>query len=218
MEKKEIFEKLSNAIVRGDQEGVKGIAKEALDLKIDPLEAVEKGLSHGMKIIGDKFEKGEIFLPEMLIAADAFNGAMEVLKPAIESRGEKFKKAGKILIGTVKGDVHSIGKNIVSTVLETNGFEVVDVGVDVQSLAIIEEAQKLKADAIALSALMTTSMPGQKEVIDILNEMGLRKDFFVIVGGGPVNAEWAEEIGADGYGDTAFDAVNIVNKLISQKS
>jgi len=218
MEKKEIFDRLVNSICEGDQEGIKSIAKEALDFNIDPLEVVEKGLTKGMIIVGSKFEKGEVFLPEMLIAADTFNSAMDIIKPVINSQGKTLKKAGKVLIGTVKGDVHNIGKNIVTTVLETNGFEVVDAGVDVQSLAIIEEAEKVKADIIALSALMTTSMPGQKEVIDILNDMGIRKNFFVIVGGGPVNAEWAEEIGADGYGDTAFDAVNIINKLISQKS
>ena len=218
MGEKDIFKRLADAVIDGVQEDIRDIAKEAIEAQIDPLDAVEQGLSEGMKVVGNRFESGEIFLPEMLIAADTFNAAMDVLKPVIESQNKEIKKAGKVMIGTVKGDVHSIGKNIVATVLETNGFEIVDVGVDQQSLSIIEEAEKEGADVIALSALMTTSMPGQKEVIEVLNEMGLRKKFYVIVGGGPVNAEWAEEIGADGYGETAFHAVEVIKRLIGKKT
>jgi len=217
MGKMQILEGLIKAIVDGDQEEVKNNARKALESKLDPLEAVGKGLSEGMKVVGRRFEKGEIFLPELLIAAGTFNTAMEILKPAIESQNKQISKIGKVIIGTVKGDVHNIGKNIVATVLETNGFEVVDIGVDNQSLNIIEEAKKTKADVIALSALMTTSMPGQKEVIDILNEMELRDKYFVIVGGGPVSAEWAEQINADGYGETAFKAVEVIKRLIREK-
>ena len=218
MGEKDIFKRLADAVIDGVQEDIRDIAKEAIEAQIDPLDAVEQGLSEGMKVVGNRFESGEIFLPEMLIAADTFNAAMDVLKPVIESQNKEIKKSGKVVIGTVKGDVHSIGKNIVATVLETNGFDVVDVGVDQQSLSIIEEAEKEGVDVIALSALMTTSMPGQKEVIEVLNEMGLRKKFYVIVGGGPVNAEWAEEIGADGYGETAFHAVEVIKRLIGKKT
>ena len=217
MNKEDIFERFSDAIIAGDQEIVKEIAKESLQENIDPLESVELGLSKGMKIIGDRFEKGEVFLPELLIAADTFNAAMEILNPAIEEQKKELEASGRVLLATVKGDVHSIGKNIVATVLETNGFEVIDIGVDQQSLNIIEEAKKNKADVIALSALMTTSMPGQKEVVDILNELGLRDKFKVVVGGGPVTAEWAEQIGADGYGETAFQAVTLINALVNGK-
>ena len=215
MDTKDIFKRFSEAIIAGDQDSIKVIAKESLDEGIDPLDSVENGLSVGMKIIGDRFEKGEVFLPELLIAADTFNAAMDILKPAIEEQKKVLEANGRVLLATVKGDVHSIGKNIVSTVLETNGFEVIDIGVDQQSLNIIEEAKKNKADVIALSALMTTSMPGQKEVIDILNELGLRDKFKVVVGGGPVTSEWAEQIGADGYGETAFQAVTLINSLLN---
>ena len=215
MSKDDIFKKLSDAIITGNQTLVKKAAKESLEAGIDPLEAVENGLSAGMRVIGDRFEKGEVFLPELLIAADTFNAAMEIFKPAIEEQKKELEASGRVLLATVKGDVHSIGKNIVATVLETNGFDVIDIGVDQQSLNIIEEAKKNKADVIALSALMTTSMPGQKEVIDILNELGLRDKFKVVVGGGPVTADWAEQIGADGYGDTAFQAVKLINSLIN---
>jgi len=212
-----IFEQLCYAIVETDQEGIKSIAQEAVNSGIDPLEAVQKGLSEGMKVIGKKFESGEIFLPEMLMAAETFNEAMEVFKPAIKAQKKEVTSAGKVVIGTVNGDVHSIGKNIVATVLETNGYEIIDIGVDQKSLNIIEEAQKHNADVIALSALMTTSMPGQKEVIDILKEKGLRDKFLVIIGGGPVSEEWAEEIGADGYGNSPFQAVSLLEKLLHTK-
>ncbi|MFW6137895.1 MAG: corrinoid protein [Spirochaetota bacterium] len=217
MDTKQAYGQLSNAIVETDQEKIKVIAQQALDKGIDPLEAVQNGLSEGMKIVGKKFESGEVFLPEMLMAAEAFNKAMEVFKPAIESQKKEIDRAGKVVIGTVKGDVHNIGKNIVATVLETNGYEVVDIGVDQQSLNIIEEAQKQNADVIALSALMTTSMPGQKEVIEILKEKGLREKFLVMVGGGPVSREWAEEIGADGYGQSPFRAVSQLERLLAVK-
>ncbi len=126
-------------------------------------------------------------------------------------------KRGRILIGTVKGDVHNIGKNIVATVFETQGFDVVDIGIDNPSLKFIEEAEKVKADVIALSSLMTTTMPGQKEVIDTLKEMNLRDKYFVIVGGGPVTQEWADRIGADGYEKSAIQAVEIVKKLLAKR-
>ena len=216
MTKEDIFNQMAEVIISGDQERAKELAVQSLDMNIDPLESVERGLSSGMKIIGERFERGEVFLPELLIAADTFNAAMTVLKPAIEKQKKVLEASGKVLLATVKGDIHSIGKNIVATVLETNGFEVIDIGVDQKSLNIIEEAKKNNADVIALSALMTTSMPGQKEVIDILNELGLRERFKVIVGGGPVTEEWAEKIGADGYGETAFQAVKLVGELVKK--
>jgi corrinoid protein of di/trimethylamine methyltransferase len=217
MEKKQIMEGLATAIVEGDQERAKENAKEVVGGHIDPLEAVEQGLSKGMATVGNRFEREEAYLPELLMAANAFNAAMEILKPEIETQKKQVTKMGTILIGTVKGDVHNIGKNIVATILETNGFEVVDIGVDNPSLKIVQEAGKAKADVIGLSSLMTTTMPGQREVIEILKEMNLRNKYIVIVGGGPVSREWADEIGADGYGDSAIQAVEIVKKLLGQR-
>jgi corrinoid protein of di/trimethylamine methyltransferase len=217
MDQKEIFENLSKAIIEGDEDKAKEYANEVLQNKIDPLKAVEQGLSKGMVTLGERFEKGEVFLPDLLIAADAFNVAIELLKPAMEAQKKQVVKAGTVLIGTVNGDVHGIGKNIVAIVLEANGFGVVDIGVDNPSLKFIEEAQKVKADVIGLSSLMTTTMPAQKEVIDILKEMNLRKKYFVIVGGGPVTKEWADKIGADGYAGSAFQAIEVIKRLLSQK-
>jgi len=217
VEPKEILSNLTAAIIEGDSDKARKNAREALISKIDPLKAVEEGLSKGMAVVGENFENGETFLPGLLMAADAFTAAMEILKPEIEAQKKQMAKTGTILIGTVKSDVHTIGKNIVATVLGTQGFDVVDIGIDNPSLKFIEEAEKVKADVIALSSLMTTTMPGQKEVIDTLKEMKLRDKYFVIVGGGPVSQGWAEKIGADGYGKSAMQAVEIVKKLMSKK-
>lgn len=217
MEKIQIMENLAEAIVDGDEEYARESAKAALAQQIDPLEAVEQGLSKGMAVIGDTFERGEIFLPELLMAANAFKAAMEILQPEIEAQQKQITRAGTILVGTVRGDVHNIGKNIVATVLETNGFEVIDIGVDQSPLDIIQAAEKTKAEAIALSSLMTTTMPAQKEVIEVLKEMGLREKYIVIVGGGPVTQEWADKIGADGYGESAIQAVATVKKLLNSR-
>jgi corrinoid protein of di/trimethylamine methyltransferase len=217
MEGKEIFEKLARAVIEGDEEKCKEYAREVLRDKVDPLKAVEQGLSKGMISLGERFERGEVFLPDLLIAADAFNVAIEVLRPAMEAQKKQIAKLGTVLIGTVNGDVHGIGKNIVAVVLGAYGFEVVDMGVDNPSLKFIQEAEKVKADLIGLSSLMTTTMPAQREVIEILKEMHLREKYMVMVGGGPVTQEWADRIGADGYAGSAFQAVEVVKRLLSQK-
>jgi len=217
MSKQEILEQLAKAVVEGDKNSARENAQAAVDEGLDPLEAVDRGLSKGMEVVGANFESGESFLPELLMAADSFNTAMEILNPLIEANKQKISKLGTALLATVKGDMHNIGKNIVATVLETNGFEVVDIGIDQSTLNIIEAAQKHKADFIGLSSVMTTTMPYQKEVIETLSEMGLREKFFVLVGGGPVTQKWADEIGADGYGETAVDAVGVAKKLLEKK-
>lgn len=218
MGKKEILGNLATAIIEGDQNSVRQNTRKAIDEKLDPFEAIDQGLSKGMKIVGASFEKGEAFLPELLMAADAFSAAMEILTPAIEANKEKITKLGTFVLATVKGDQHNIGKNILATVLEINGFEVVDIGIDQPTLAIIEAAQKHNADFIGLSSVMTTTMPYQKELIAVLSEMGLRENFFILVGGGPVTQTWADEIGADGYGATAVEAVGIAKSLLPQKN
>jgi corrinoid protein of di/trimethylamine methyltransferase len=217
MDENQILEKLAAVVIDGTEDEAKALAQAVVANKIDPLEAIEHGLSKGMEIIGGRFECGEAYLPELLMAAASFNAAMAVLKPEIEAQKKQMAKMGKVLIGTVKGDVHSIGKDIVASVMRTGGFEVVDMGVDNPSLNIIQEAEKIKADVIALSSMMTTTMPAQKEVIDKLKEMGIRQKYFVIIGGGPVNPEWADRIGADGYGKSAIDAVALVKGFMAKK-
>jgi corrinoid protein of di/trimethylamine methyltransferase len=216
MKKQQILENLAEAMIKGNQQLAKENAQKAIDEEMDPLEAVDDGLSKGMEVVGAQFENGDVFLPELLMAADAFKAAMEILGPVIEANKQKTSKLGIVLLATVKGDQHNIGKNIVATVLETNGFEVVDIGIDQSTLNIIEAAQKHNVDVIGLSSVMTTTMPYQKEVIDTLTEMGLREKFFVLVGGGPVSQNWADEISADGYGETAMDAVGIARNLLGK--
>jgi len=217
MTKEQIFEQLSFSIIKADKEMARQAAREVIEQKMDPVEAIEKGLSRGMEIIGDRFSKMEVFLRELLMAAQTFDAAMEVLEPEIAAQKREVTARGTIVMGTVKGDVHSIGKDIVVTMLRTSGFEVHDLGVDISPLSFVEAAQKNKADIIALSSLMTTTMPGQREVIEVLKEMGLRDQYRVIVGGGPVNQQWADQIGADGYGATAADAVLLARDLLPDR-
>jgi len=217
MDKEQILENLATAILEGDEDKARENARAALASQMDPLEAVEQGLSRGMAVVGQRFENGEAYLPDLLIATETFKAAIEILQPEIEAQQKQMAKKGTVVIGTVRGDMHSIGKNIVATVLETNGYDVVDIGVDNPVLQFIEQARKAKADVIALSSLMTTTMPAQREVIETLEEMGLRDLYFVIVGGGPVNQEWADEIDADGYGETAIHAVELVQELLGLK-
>jgi trimethylamine corrinoid protein len=217
MSKEQILENLATAVVDGDEDAARENAQAAVDSQIDPLEAVEQGLSKGMNIVGQEFERGDAFLPELLMAAEAFNAAMAILNPEIEAQQKQVAKRGIVLISTVKGDVHNIGKNIVTTVLGINGFDVVDLGIDNSSLEIIEAAGKANVDIIALSSLMTTTMPAQREVIDVLKEMNLRDRYLVMVGGGPVTQAWADEIGADGYGKSAIQAVETAMNLMARK-
>jgi len=217
MTKEQIFEQLSFSIIKADKEMARQAAREVIEQKMDPVEAIEKGLSRGMEIIGDRFSKMEVFLRELLMAAQTFDAAMEVLEPEIAAQKREVTARGTIVMGTVKGDVHSIGKDIVVTMLRTGGFEVHDLGVDISPLSFVDAAQKNHADVIALSSLMTTTMPGQKEVIEVLREMGLKDQYRVIVGGGPVNQQWADQIGADGYGATATDAVSLAKELLAER-
>ena len=217
MEKQAILDRLMNDIIDGDKDRAHDSALEAIKAQIHPLEAVEQGLSRGMYIVGERFESGESFLPELLMAADTFNAAMEVLQPELESQKTEVAKLGKVILGSVKGDVHSIGKNIVGTVLNIHGVDVVDMGVDVPSINFIQEAETHKADIIALSAIMTTTMPSQREVIEMLKDMNLRDKYFVIIGGGPITEEWSNEIGSDGCAKSAVASVELVKKLLSKK-
>ena len=217
MKKEKIFEDLFSAVVDLDREKAQRAANELVKEKLDPLEGIEKGLSKGMEVIGEKFEKLEIFLPELIMAADVFNSAMEILEPQILA-GEKSKiEKGRVVIGTVKEDIHEIGKDIVAMLLKTAGFTVYNLGKDVSAFTFLEEAEKVNADIIAMSSLLTTSMGHQKELIDILKEKGERDKYAVIIGGAPTSQAWADEIRADGYGKTAKDAVSVALELMSKK-
>lgn len=217
MDKEQLLSNLSEAVVQGDEDLAAESARKALEANQDPLEMVEQGLSKGMEQIGQQFEAGDVFLPELLMASKAFNAAMELIKPELEAQKKSTTHSGTVVIGTVKGDMHSIGKNIVSILLETSGFEVIDLGVDNPALKFIQAAEQARADIIALSCLMTTTMPSQREVINTLKELGLREKYLVIIGGGPTNQGWADKIGADGYGQSAIDALRMVKELVAKK-
>ncbi|MGD2148185.1 MAG: corrinoid protein [Anaerolineae bacterium] len=204
------------AIEQGDQEGAKEQAEAWLEAGGDPMKAVEKGLREGLRNVGEKFERLEVFLPEMMMAADAGTAVMEVLEPAVAAGGQRAESPGTVVIGTAKGDIHTIGKNILAMLLRLAGFEVHDLGEDVAATAFMEEAKKLNADIIAISALMTSTMPGQRDVVSLLKDTGAREAHAVIVGGAPTTQEWADQIGADGYAETASGGVDLAFRLIDR--
>ena len=206
-DKKELLSKLQLAIIEGDAEEAKQAAQRCLDAGISPMAAVETGLRDGLRIVGEKFELLEVYLPEMIMSAEAGNAAMEVLEPALAAAGQIATSPGTVVIGTAKGDIHTIGKDILSMLLKLAGFKVYDLGEDVAATTFMEEARKLKADIIAISALMTSTMPGQRDVINLLKDVGQRDKYAVMVGGAPVTQEWADKIGADAYSETAAGGV-----------
>jgi len=191
--------------------------KKSVDQGHNPIEVVN-ALTKVLQEIGKKFENGEIFLVHLVAAGDAARKAtVEVLEPLIKKSSEKREALGKVLIGTVAGDIHDIGKNIVSMMLFTAGFEVYDIGKDVPSEDFVKKTREYNADIVALSALLTTTLPVQREVIEALKKAGLREKVKILVGGAPATAKWAEEAGADGYGEDAIEAVRIAKKLMGAK-
>ena len=210
-----IFEQLKQSIVDQDEDAVLVAVNKALADGVDPKTIIDKGLLPGLNVIGEQFENEDIFLPELMQAALAFQAAMAILEPRIKEAGGDGQKKGKIVLGTVKGDLHSIGKNILKLLFETSGFEVWDLGIDVDLFKFIDKAKEVDADIIAISALLTTTLVGQRDVIEALKDQGTRDKFKVIIGGGATTAEWAETIGADGWAGSAYEAVNLANRLVS---
>ncbi len=210
------YEELKNAVMDGDTEKTCNLVKGLLE-SVEPLEIIHSGMLPGLKEIGDRFGRGEAFLPEMMLSAEAFQEAMKLIEPKLLERGESYEKVGTVVFGTVFSDIHEIGKNIVIILMRIHGFKVIDLGANVPPTAFVEKAQQENADIIAMSALMTTTMTYQKDVIDYLKSLGLRDKYIVLVGGGPVDEKWAEEIGADGTSDTATGAVEIAKELLNAK-
>ena len=190
------FKALCQAVESGNTSEAEDLTRKLLDEGKDPLEMIAV-LTETMNTLGERFARLEIFLPQLALAGEALKAVAEILKPKIMESGDKSALKGKVILGVVKGDVHEIGKNIVKLMLETNGFEVKDLGYDVDSLAFIKEAEAMGADIIAASSLMTTTMPGQKEIIELLKDKGIRDRYKVVIGGAPTGQEWADKIGAD---------------------
>lgn len=207
------LQELFNAILAGNAESAKQQVQAALDLDLDPSKILNEGMIAAMAEVGERFEKGEYFVPEMLIAARAMQQGLSVLKPHLQQ--SDLVSQGKVVIGTVKGDLHDIGKNLVSMMLEGAGFELVDLGTDVSSDKFLAAVRESEADVVAMSALLTTTMPNMKTVIEALKEGGLRDKVKVIIGGAPVTESYAQEIGADGYAADASRAVKLTKALLN---
>ena len=206
------YQDLADAIIRGDNVTSKEIAQKLVDQGVEPVEILNEGLLPGMSVVGKKFKANEMYIPEVLIAARAMNAAMDVLKPLLTETGVPTK--GTLILGTVQGDLHDIGKNLVRMMLEGAGFTVIDLGVDIPPEKFVEEIKKNKAQLLGLSALLTTTMPGMKDVIDAVKANEEVKDTRIMVGGAPLTQEYADSIGADGYAPDASGAVDLAKQLL----
>ena len=211
------FEALCQAVESGNTSEAEDITHKLLDEGKDPLEMIA-ALTEKMNKLGELFARLEIFLPQLMLAGDALVAVVNIIRPKIMEAGEQGAPKGKVVIGVVKGDLHEIGKNIVKLMLETNGFEVKDLGYDVDSLAFIKEAEAIGADIIGASSLMTTTMPGQKEIIELLKDKGIRDRYKVVIGGAPTGPEWADQIGADLWCENASSAPGLMAELLNPKS
>jgi trimethylamine corrinoid protein len=208
---KEIYAKMQASIENYDQDAAATAAGEAVAAGLDPLVAVEEGFAEPIRKLGEAFDRMEIFLPQLVMAADAMKAGMAVLEEAMRVAGREMKKKGVVVLGTVEGDIHDIGKTVVGAMLQANGYEVHDLGVEVPATRFIQAAQEIRANVIALSALLSTTMLFQRDVVELLQNKGIKNKFFTIVGGAPVTQSWADEIGADGYARDAVEAVKLLD-------
>ena len=208
----DVLQTISEELQKGNYEQLPEFVRQALDGGVPPSRILKDGLVAGMSVVGEQFQNDEIFLPDVLISAKAMQAAMTVLRPKLMEAGVKL--AGRIVMGTVRGDIHDIGKNLVAMLLEGAGYQVIDLGIDVPPEKFVEAVKSSKADIVGLSALLTITMPGMKAVVESLQESGLRKTVKVVVGGAPVTEQFAREIGADGYAPDAHTAVERVRELI----
>ncbi len=209
-----LFEQMTNAVIAGLPDKARALADEALRAGIDPLAAIEQGFKPGMDVVGEGFATGELFIPDLMMSGEAMKAAIAALEPELMKRKQQRQVLGKVIIGTVQGDIHEIGKTLVGTMLAANGFEVHDLGVDVSPQRFVDTVREMDANVVGLSALLTTTVLNQEAVILSLEEAGLRERVKVIIGGVPASPEWAEEIGADGYAENATEAVEVIKRLL----
>lgn len=214
MEEEQLIKEAAKSIIDADKAKAEELAKSAIAAGMDPLEVIDEGFSVGIAKVGDLFGRGELFLPELILSAEAMKVATDILSASLP---QGAKKRGKVVMGTAQGDIHDIGKSMVVSFLQANGFEVYDVGRDVETQKFIDKAQEVDADIIGMSALLTTTMSGQKTLIEELKKAGLRDRFKVMVGGAPATQRWADRIGADAYGVDAADAAEKAMKLLGGK-
>lgn len=210
----ELITALSQAVIDGDPDKSKELAGELLGLGAEPLEIITEGLTKGLAVVGEKFGTGEMFLPDLMLSAEAMKSGLKIVEPELKKSNVKREYLGIVVIGTVEGDIHDIGKKIVSSMLEVNAFSVYDLGTDVKADLFTQKVAELRPNMVGLSALLSTTMPKQAEVIKALNAKGLRNTVKVLVGGSSVTSQWAHEIGADGYAPDAIAAVHTAKGLI----
>ena len=210
----ELFKKMAQSIIDGDSDASVALAKESIATGVPPLQAITDGFVVGVNTVGAAFGRGDAFLPELVMAGEAMKAAVATLNPELKRQGTERKMLGKVVLATVEGDIHEIGKTLVGTMLSSSGFEVFDLGVDASPNKIIGKALEVDADIIGMSALLTTTMVKQKEVIETLEKEGLRGRFKVMVGGAPITRDWFKAIKADGYSEDAIGAVNVAKQLM----
>jgi trimethylamine corrinoid protein len=214
MDESEILNQMAEAVVGLNRLEATKLANLAITQKMDLVKVIEKGFGEGIRKVGDLWDEGEFFLPELMSGAQIMQEAVDILTPAFQSSGSDRQSTGKVVLATIEGDIHSIGKTIVATMLRANGFEVLDLGTDVKAEKIVEEAKKFNANIIGVSALLTTTMIHQKKVIEILEGENLRSNFKVMFGGAPVTQKWVDECNADGYAENAVEAVKLAKSLV----
>jgi corrinoid protein of di/trimethylamine methyltransferase len=206
---------MAQSIIDGDSEAAESLAKQAIEAGIDPLVAINQGFVLGVNHVGSEFSCGNAFLPELVMAGEAMKAAVGALEPEMARLGTSRQMLGTVVIGTIQGDIHDIGKTLVGTMLSAAGFQVFDLGVDVPVEVLVDKAREVNADIIGVSALLTTTMVRQRDVVEALEDLGLRPRIKVMVGGAPVTSEWVTEIGADGYSEDAIGAVQVAKKLVT---
>lgn len=210
-----IVQEISEFLQKGRAKNVKALVQQALDEGVNPKEILNDGLLSGMMIVGEKFKNNQVFVPEVLVTARAMSAGISILEPKLVEVGNE--PVGKAVIGTVKGDLHDIGKNLVIMMLKGAGFEIYDIGVDVDATAFADKAEEVGADIIGMSALLTTTMPNMQEVMDVLQERGIRDKYIVMIGGAPVNESFAEQIGADYYTPDAASCAEVAKQAMRKK-
>jgi corrinoid protein of di/trimethylamine methyltransferase len=209
------FAAMAQSVVDGEIDDARALAQQALAEGVEPLAAINQGFVRGLDTVGQQYACGDLFLPDLVAAAEAMKAALSVLEPALQTQGAAWNVLGKVVIGTVRGDIHDIGKTLVGTMLSANGFHVVDLGVNVAPELFAATAREVGAHLVGVSALLTTTMVRQKDVIEALEDIGLRPGVKVMVGGAPVTADWARQIGADGFSEDAIGAVALARELVA---
>lgn len=210
----DLFNEMAKSVIDGEVDEATNLAQKALEQDIEPLDAINNGYVIGINDVGEKFSKGQCFLPELVMAGEAMKAALSVLEPEMKKRGTEREVLGNVVLATIQGDIHDIGKTLVGIMLSANGFRVFDMGVDVKIDALIQKSNEVDANIIAVSALLTTTMINQRTLIEELNKRGVRDKVKVMVGGAPVTRDWADEIGADGYSEDAIGAVSVAKHVL----